>query len=133
MSEPRGPVIDIDAIARLIWATETEERRKQIPGEPLYSWEGLPEGSRELNRTIAGAVVEHRDAQWQQRLTTLEAALARTEGNLTTACILIGNLLSSDDEADVAAGRAFIDAMVAGRERTPTSAGAAGEEDDRDV
>lgn len=69
----------------------------------------------------------------QQRITALEAALARAEGNLTTACILIGNLLSSDDEADVAAGRAFIDGMVAGRERTPAMAGAAGEEDDRDA
>ena len=67
------------------------------------------------------------------RIAALGAALARASANLTTACILIGNLLSSDDDADVAAGRAFIDAVVARRESVPISAGTAGEEEDRDV
>ncbi len=75
------------------------------------------------------AELYHQAVNWAVDLEARAAtsdALARAEGNLTTACILIGNLLSSDDDADVAAGREFIDAVVASWESTPTSAGVAG-------
>jgi hypothetical protein len=53
MGDEYGPALDVEALARLLYETECAERWRQIPGEPLYSWDGLPEESRVLNRLLA--------------------------------------------------------------------------------
>lgn len=83
------------------------------------------------------AVAEVRDAQWQQRITALEAALTRAEGIARAAERYIQAFDAADEEASIMGGGMTIDERWAMKDLraalTPTSAGATGEEEDRDV
>ena len=104
------------------------------------SWGKLSEQEawvHETYRTMAEAVLAACDEHWQQRITALEAALTRAEGIARAAERYIQAFDAADEEASIMGGGMTIDERWAMKDLraalTPISAGAAGEEEDRDV